>query len=241
MIVDDEKPARDRLCNMFLDMPGYEICALAKNGVEAVMVSAHTRPDLILMDIRMPGMDGMEAARHILALDTPPAIIFTTAYEDYAIEAFKIHAAGYLLKPIRLEHLQEVLQAARRLNRAQLETMQQVLEPRVRTHLLVRSRLRCELIPTAQIIYFQAEQKYVTIRHTGGEALFDGALKVLAQEFADDFLRVHRSTLISKRYVSGIKKTADGRYVAFFNAFNGTIEISRRHIAAVRQFLDDRA
>ena len=123
LIVDDEAPARQRLQQLLEDLGGHEIVGEAANGQDALKLSSQLDPDVILLDIRMPGMDGMECARHISARENPPAVVFTTAYDQYAIEAFEARAVGYLLKPVRKERLENALSQARRLTSAEADSL----------------------------------------------------------------------------------------------------------------------
>ncbi len=240
LIVDDEPPARARLAHMLESMDEIEPVGEASNGLEAIQMVQQTRPDVVLMDIRMPGMDGLEASRHLSKMEEPPAVIFTTAYSDHALEAFDAHAVGYLVKPIRKEKLAESLQKARKLTQAQLATLSKETEHEGRTHICARVRGNLELIPIEKIVYFQADQKYITVRHTEGEVLIEDALKNLEQEFASRFIRIHRNALVNVAYVSGMEKSRDGRFLISFNKVEDKLEISRRHVAEVRRFLKSR-
>lgn len=244
LVVDDEQPARERLTSMLADMPDYEVCGIAANGVECVRVAEREHPDIVLMDVRMPGMDGIEAARHLASMERPPAVIFTTAYGEHALEAFEAKATGYLLKPIRQERLDEALQVARSLNRAQLAALAAEInddgEPPARSHICARLRGRLELIPIEEVIYFQANQKYVTVRHQGGEVIVEDSLKSLGDEFGGRFLRIHRNALISVDDLAGMEKTAEGRFEVVFRSVEDRLEISRRHVAEIRRFLKTR-
>ena len=237
LIVDDEAPARQRLSAMLAEMPDYTVCGEAANGVEALRLTEDTAPDIVLLDVRMPGMDGIEAARHLASSEAPPAVIFTTAYGEHALEAFETQAAGYLLKPIRREQLEAALKGARSLNRAQLAGLSQEREQPARTHICARLRGRLELIPIEDVLYFQADQKYVTVRHRHGEVLIEDSLKSLEEEFEPRFLRVHRNALVATEAVAGMEKTADGRLQLLFREVDARLEVSRRHVAVVRRFL----
>lgn len=241
LIVDDEKLARDRLHSLIEELHGYTVCGEAANGTDALKQADHHAPDIVLMDVRMPGMDGIEAARHLAALDQPPAVIFTTAFEEHALDAFKAHAAGYLVKPIRKQHLAEALEAARVPTRAQLAALgKEAEEEQARTHICARFRGNLELIPIENIIFFQADQKYVTVRHTGGEVIIEEPLKALEEEFGDRFLRVHRNALVQRQYAGGMEKTTEGRFLIAMKGIDDRLEISRRHVAEVRRFLKSR-
>jgi two-component system response regulator AlgR len=237
LIVDDEKPARDRLSRMVGELGQHELVGEAVNGVEALGMSQSREPDIVLMDIRMPGMDGIEAARHISRLDEPPAIIFTTAFSDHALEAFETHAVDYLLKPVKQERLKAAIDAAIRPTRAQAARSGDALsglEPR--QHICARVRGSLVLVPIGNIFYFHAEQKYVTVRHQEGEVLIEDALKALETEFGDRFFRIHRNALVSLEALGGIQSDNDGHLVTFRD-IDDKLEVSRRHLPGVRKII----
>lgn len=237
LIVDDEKLARDRLSRMVESLSAYQIVGEAGNGKEALREFESSQPDIVLMDIRMPGLDGIQAARHLSQLPQPPAVIFTTAYSDHALEAFETHAVDYLLKPVRKERLQRALEAASKPNKAQASKNDAVLsgiEPR--QHICARVRGNLVLVPIDDIYYFLADQKYVTVRHSKGEVLIEDPLKNLEKEFGDRFHRIHRNALISLSKVCGMKSENDGQQVMFKDIEN-TLEVSRRHLPAVRKII----
>ena len=237
LIVDDEKPARDRLSRMVGELAQHQLVGEAVNGVEALGMSQSLEPDIVLMDIRMPGMDGIEAARHISRLDEPPAVIFTTAFSDHALEAFETHAVDYLLKPVKQERLKAAIDATIRPTRAQAARSGAALsglEPR--QHICARVRGSLVLVPIDNIYYFHAEQKYVTVRHREGEVLIEDALKALETEFGDRFFRVHRNALVSLAALGGMKSDNDGHLVTFRD-IDDKLEISRRHLPGVRKII----
>lgn len=237
LIADDEKPARDRLRRLVSKVSGYELVGDAKTGMEALQQTAQYDPDIVLLDIRMPGMDGLEAARIIAQNENPPAIIFVTAFSDHALEAFEIHAVDYLLKPVKLEKLQLALKACSRLNRSQIqEQIDQVEISEQRKHICARVRGNLVLVALEDIYYFRAEQKYVTVRHTGGELLIEEPLKVLETEFAESFIRIHRNALVRLDKVGGMKNNPDGHQI-FFTDTEEKLEVSRRHLSGVRKIL----
>lgn len=237
LIVDDEKPARARLARMLGDLGAHDVVGESVNGVEALGMAQSLEPDIVLMDIRMPGMDGIEAARHIAKLEQPPAVIFTTAFSDHALEAFETHAVDYLLKPVKQDRLQAAIDAAIRPTRAQAtrsEDMLSELEPR--QHICARVRGSLVLVPIDNIYYFHAEQKYVTVRHVGGEVLIEDALKALEAEFDGRFVRVHRNALASLAALGGMQSGDDGHQV-FFRDIDDRLEVSRRHLPGVRKII----
>jgi two-component system response regulator AlgR len=180
LIVDDEAPARARLQAMLESIDGYSSCGDAANGNEALALAEQAEPDILLMDIRMPGMDGLEAAQHLQSLEQPPAIIFTTAYNDYALQAFDTHAVDYLLKPVRQERLEEALQHARRLTRVQAAALQQAEDqPGQRQRICANVRGSLQLIAVDEIRYFHADQKYVTVCTADSQLLIEETLATL--------------------------------------------------------------
>lgn len=229
LIVDDEPPARDRLKRLIEELAGCECAGEAGNGAEAIALAARLAPDVVLMDIRMPGMDGVEAARHLSRLDEPPAVIFITAYDEYALRAFDTQAVGYLLKPVRKEKLADTLQRAARLTKPQLAalTRQAASAPR-RTHLSVRMRGELRLIPLDEVLFFLADQKYVTVRHLGGEELIEESLRALEEEFAPDFVRIHRNALVAARHIASIERSGEGQYAVRLRSSGIELPVSRR-------------
>ncbi|MFZ1389390.1 MAG: LytTR family DNA-binding domain-containing protein [Thiolinea sp.] len=243
LVVDDEEYARERIKGLIDRYADYDVCAEAENGAEAVVMVERFQPDIVLMDITMPGMDGLEAARHIATMEMPPAVIFTTAYGEYALEAFSTKATGYLMKPIRQEQLLQSLEQARSLNRAQrLEMLEQRTggQRSSRKHICARMRGNLELIPIEDVVYFQADQKYVTVRHNGGEVIIEESLKSLETDLADRFIRIHRNALVAKSRITGLTKSDVGRTQITLDKVRDQLEVSRRHLAEVRRFVRGR-
>ena len=238
LIVDDEAPARTRLQDMVGDLEHYEVCGLAANGSEAVEMASQHQPDVILMDIRMPGMDGLEAAHHLQAMEQPPAIVFTTAYNDYALQAFDMHAVDYLLKPVRQERLLEALLHAQRMSRVQIAALDAAEEhPSARDRICARVRGNLQLIPVEDIRYFQADQKYVTVCTGELSVLIEETLKALEDEFADAFVRIHRNALVARHYITGMDKDDEGRVRVCLADVDTPLEVSRRHTAQIRKLV----
>ncbi len=244
LVVDDEAPARERLRQLLDDIDGFECSGDAANGEAALAIVNEHPPDIVLLDIRMPGMDGIQTAHHINALNEPPAIVFTTAYDEYAIEAFDARAIGYVLKPVRRAKLEAALAQAARLARSALREAADAagVESR-RKHICARTTDRMTLIPIDDISHFVADQKYVLVKHTRGETLIDESLKSLEEEFDDLFVRIHRSALVAVDKVERVEKTRDGRTRIVMRdgsqASDKELIISRRHIANVRRRLKD--
>ena len=233
LVVDDEALARQRLVRLLEDSGSCAVCGEAGSGEQAVQQVQLLQPDLVLLDIRMPGMDGMEAARHLTQLDHPPAVVFTTAYGDHALEAFETQAIDYLLKPINPERLKQALDKAKRLSSAQLEEIQGGR----RTHFCARNRGNLELIPVHEVVYLQADSKYVTVRSPRQQILIEESLKSLEQEFADHFLRVHRNALVAVTAIRGLEKDPSGRCHVVLEGIDEQLEVSRRLLPDVRKLI----
>lgn len=242
LVCDDEQLARERLARLVTDLDGYEVVGEAANGAEAVQKLAETEVDIVLMDIRMPQMDGLEAARLIGQTRTPPAIIFCTAYDDHALQAFNVNAVGYLLKPVRREALVEALEKARSLNRVQLSALSNVSaandQPhKQRTHISAKTHRGIELVPVDDIRYFLADQKYVTVRSGRGEVLIDETLKDLEDEFGERFVRIHRNSLVARRFIDGLEQVSTGHYQVRLRETDERLTVSRRHVSGLRRLL----
>ncbi len=235
LVVDDEAPARERLRRLIEELGEHEVVAEAGDGAAAIREAHAHKPDVALLDVRMPGTDGLEAAHHVAAMDPPPAIVFTTAFDDHALEAFEAHAVDYLVKPLRRERLAQALAAARRTTRAQLAAVDGAEAPR--TQLCAQLGSEMQLVAVADVLYFFAEHKYVTVRHRAGEVLIEESLKALEREFGDRFLRIHRSALVAEAWVGGLRRDPRGRCVVWFKGIDDTLPVSRRHLPYVRQRL----
>ena len=228
LVVDDEPPARDRLRQMLADLPDAECVGEAATGEDAVTMTEASRPDVVLLDIRMPGIDGLETARRLARLPEPPAVIFTTAYDQHALEAFDVQASGYLLKPVRRERLAEALERARRPSKAQLAGLGDAAAADRRSHVSARVRDQLKLIPLTDVLCFIAEQKYTTVRHAGGEDIIEDSLRSLEEEFGGSLVRVHRSALVAISQVESLERQADGHYVVRLRHGGGSLQVSRR-------------
>ncbi len=241
LVVDDEPLARERLQRILTDLDGYDWVGEAANGQEAVEKTKECEPDIILMDVRMPVMDGLQAANEIGDLAISPAIIFTTAFSEHALEAFSTPAADYLLKPIRREKLEKALNGVSTPNKAQLKQVEENESlDGGRTHICTAIGNNVKLIPVDSILYFHAEHKYVTLRHLEGSALIEEPLKQLEDEFEGQFLRIHRNALVSIKHIAGMAKSrANGNVITFIES-DEALEISRRHLPRVRKVLKSR-
>ena len=238
LIIDDEPLARQRLASVIAEIGKHDVIGEGSHGEQALSLSQSLQPDVLLLDIRMPGMSGVEAASHIMKLEEPPAIIFTTAYDEYALQAFDAQAVDYLLKPIRKERLEQALENAKRLTRAQLNSLDEVeASTTERRHISARLGGELRLIPIEDVRYFMAEHKYVTVRYTKGTVLIEESLRQLEDSFANQFLRVHRNALISIQHISKLEKDKSGRHLIHLRNLDEPIEVSRRHLPTVRKVM----
>lgn len=235
LIVDDEAPARDRLQRLIDELDGFEVQGEAANGRQALEACIADAPDILLMDIRMPGMDGIEAARHLTVMEAPPAVIFTTAYNEYALDAFDAEAIGYLLKPIRREKLEQALKRATRLSRPQLVAAGG--DSSARTQICAKVREGLRMVPVKDIACFRADQKYVVVYHDGGEVLIDEPLKDLEEEFEENFVRIHRNALVALDRLRSVRRDEDGGYLAVVEGIAEPLSVSRRLAPALRKRL----
>ena len=241
LVVDDEPLARERLLRLLGRIRPDAQCLQAASGVEALQLVAAGEPDLILLDIRMPGMDGIEVAASLDALESPPAVIFCTAYDEYALQALQHQAMAYLLKPVREAQLERALQGAVRINRAQLASLRQEGGSDV-----ARSTISChthrgfESVAVADVRCFIAGQKYVTAVAPEMELLIPDTLKDLEREFEGRFLRVHRNALVALDHVERLEKAEDGSWRVILQGLAQTPAISRRHLSEVKQRLAQR-
>lgn len=242
-IVDDEPPARNRLRELLSDcneqLP-LEVVGEAGNGQEALDKLMEMPVDVVLLDIRMPQMDGIELAQHLHKLPYPPVIIFTTAYDAYAIRAFELHAIDYLLKPIRLGRLFEALTRARTAVPVQVEVLRELL-PEPRRHLSIHERGRIHLVPIEQVLFLRAELKYITVRTLDREYLIEESLTALEKEFATRFVRIHRNCLVAKSGIEGFERGGgeEGEGSGWMVKLKGLPEalaISRRQQHIVKEF-----
>ena len=240
LVVDDEMPARRRLKELLSDCAAkipVEVVGEASSGLEALQVMESREVDVVLLDIRMPGMDGLELAQHLMKLPNPPSVIFTTAYNDYALEAFDVRAVDYLLKPVRLGRLFSALSRASAMRPLPLDMLKEV-SGAPRTHFSIHERGKILLVPVSDIVYMKAELKYVALNTRDKTYLLEESLTNLEEEFGETFLRIHRNTLVAKKFIAGFERDAseDGGWKVLLDGRPEKLPISRRQQHIVRQY-----
>lgn len=243
VIVDDEPLARERLKRLLQEFPGYEVVGEADNGEAALDVIDDEEPDLVLLDIRMGGIDGLQVGRQLAEMDVPPAVIFTTAYSEHALSAFDASAQAYLLKPIRIEKLREALQRVRKPTRAHKPQAQPGGEAKSlkREFILATTRDGLIRVPTQEVVYFLADQKYTTVAHLHGEVLIEESLKTLEEDLQPQFLRIHRKALVNTNFIASLERDRHGEQHHWLKMKHASqsLPVSRRRLAEVRRFLTE--
>ena len=234
VIADDEPLARERLRTLLSEHGGVEVVAEAGDGHQTLRACAEHDPDLVLLDIAMPGIDGLETARHLSAFDPQPAVVFCTAYDAHALSAFEAAAVDYLVKPVRPERLATALERVRTFAAGRERSLAHGAGKR-RTHLCARLRGNLRLIPIDDVRYLQAEEKYVVVHHARGEDLIEESLKSLEDEFVERFVRIHRNCLVARQELVELKRDADGHVYAILRHGDKPLEVSRRCVAQLRE------
>lgn len=229
LIVDDEPLARTRLAALLARCDDVRVTAAVGDGEAALAVCAQDGCDLLLADINMPGMDGTVLARRLAALPGPPQIVFCTAHEQFAAQAYELGAADYLLKPVRLERLREALERARRLRRP--------TPPASRPMLVVRMGGEEQRIALEDVLHLTAGDKYVSVNHVGGESLTETSLRQLQAQFPDDLLRLHRRCVVPAQRLLGLVQAGDGRTLARLAGCDDQPPVSRRNLPRIRRML----
>lgn len=232
LIIDDEKPARDRLRRLLKAMPQYGIAGEAASGAEALERIRELSPDILLLDISMPGMDGMSLARVLQEGGASPAIVFCTAYQDQALNAFEVEAVDYVVKPLRAERLEKALEKATRYLGDD--------EEHVKEHFL-RSTVggKVVLTPIQRVICLIAEDKYTTVTHEKGTTVVDDSLTELENLYPDLFFRVHRNALVSRKHLRGLERTSTGTTQVILTGTDRRPEVSRRNVSSLRKYLSE--
>ena len=242
-IADDEEPARERLKELLSDIAAEvpsEVVGEARNGLEAIERMPQSGAEVLLLDIQMPGMGGLEVARHLATLEKPPTVVFVTAHDRHAVEAFELNALDYLLKPVRAERLAAALKKTSALNREQLAQASEV----AREYLSVAERNRIVLVPVREIIFLRAEQKYVTVRTSSREHLIEEPLVSLEREFAATFVRIHRNCLVSRAAIRGFERAGgpdeEPHWQVVLEGLEERLPVSRRQWPILRELVSDK-
>lgn len=229
LIVDDEAPARQRLRRLVESLEGHEINAEASTGIEALRLNVEFKPDLILLDIRMPDMDGMQVARELSNTQPCPAIVFTTAYDQFAVAAFETNARHYLLKPVRKEKLREAIErVALTLKEEAAPGFHPDKQIRIFHHGMIK------LVSIVDVLYFKADQKYTEVRTRTDSYLIDDSLLQLEEQYSGLFIRVHRGALVNKNEIAALEQIGGGGHAVRFSDLDESVEVSRRHLPVVR-------
>jgi two-component system response regulator AlgR len=239
LVVDDEPLARERLVRMVNDL-GVHSVTQAGTADEALEAITEKDPSVVLLDIEMPGKSGIELAQSVMKMDVPPAIIFTTAYDQYALDAFDTPATAYLLKPIQEEKLQQALEQAKCLSKLQIENITQTPAEKIkskRERISAKTHRGLELIAVEDIRFFKADHKYVEIFCIDKEVLFDETLKDLEQEFADTFVRVHRNALVSIEHIQALEKDGHGGLLLRLSDIDSRVVVSRRYASKIKSLI----
>ncbi|MCA6062501.1 LytR/AlgR family response regulator transcription factor [Thalassolituus marinus] len=236
LIVDDEPLARERLKRLLQEHDDFVVAGEAANGDAALSWLRIHDADLVLLDIQMPGRTGLDVASEIATLPQPPLLVFCTAYDEHALQAFAVRAIDYLLKPIRKEDLSRaLLRAGEWLGSRSITDVAATVG--ARTHLSARTHNGLQLIPLDDVFYFIADQKYVNVHHTEGDTLIDDSLKQLEDEFTELFVRVHRSALVARQRIERLEAQPEGGHKVFLRGMEEGVPVSRRHLADVKRVM----
>jgi two-component system response regulator AlgR len=234
IIADDEPLARERLRHLLAEAADVEVVAEAADGLAALHACAEHDPDLVLLDIAMPGMDGLEVVRHLAAFEPRPAVVFCTAFDAHALTAFEAQAIDYLVKPVRVERLAAALERVRTFAAGRAHAAAGAGRGRERSHLCARLGGSLRLIPVEDVHYLQAEEKYVVVHHARGEDLVEESLKSLEDEFGDRFVRIHRNCLVARHELMELRRDGEGHVRAVLRHGRQPLEVSRRCLPALR-------
>ncbi|MBB1297849.1 LytTR family DNA-binding domain-containing protein [Pseudoalteromonas sp. SR41-7] len=230
LIVDDEPLARSRLIRLLAHDKSIVVQGEASNGNEALVLAKKQTPDLIFLDVDMPGMNGLQVANELNSLTLPPAIVFITAHSEHAFDALQLSAAGYLVKPISEQSLQKVLKQVGRLNKVHIQKQQNA-----KISYQLAGTLRS--VDINDVLYFSAEEKYTKMIFCGGEALLEQSLKQLELQYPTHILRIHRNTLVSKQKVIALHSKANGNHMIELQGCSELLPVSRRELKLVKNSL----
>jgi two-component system response regulator AlgR len=245
-IADDEEPARERLKELLGDIAAEvptSVVGEARNGLEAVDRVPASGAQVLLLDIEMPGIAGLEVARHLAQLENPPAVVFVTAHDRHAVEAFDLNALDYLLKPVRAQRLAAALKKAAAGGAPDAERLARVAGG-AREYFSVIERHRIVLVPVRDILFLRAEQKYVTLRTRERQHLIEEPLTALEEEFAASFVRIHRNCLVARGAIRGFERASpaeeEPHWLVVLDGLEERLPVSRRQWPGLRELVTDR-
>ncbi len=238
LIVDDEMLARSRLRTLLGECthPVMQVAGEAASAAQALELLAQQQFDVALLDIHMPGTDGMALAQTLRSMPDAPSLVFVTAHAEHAVQAFELDAVDYLTKPVRLSRLMVALQ---KIQRHRASARQAAAAPE--EFLTIQDRGRTERVPVAEVLYLKAELKYITVRTSRRSYIFDGSLSELEDRFASQFLRIHRNALVARRAVRAVEKHFDDEegegWAVRLDGVEELLIVSRRQLPAVRELV----
>ncbi len=235
LVVDDEPLARDRLIRLMQDMDTIDGAGVATNGIDALHKLSTSDYDVVLLDIKMPGQSGLDVAEQIKKMPNPPAVIFCTAYDEYALDAFRVNAHSYLLKPIQRQALVDALQGCQALNRAQVQALSSTSSV---PSISFQNGREKERLPLSDIYYFRADQKYVSLYCERGERIVDASLKVLEEQYANYLVRIHRNCLVYRPRVEKLYRDKEGGFWLNLKGVEAPLAVSRRHAKDLKLLFD---
>jgi len=245
-IADDEAPARDRLRELLDDIAAElptSLAGEARNGLEALERIPQSGAQVLLLDIEMPGMGGLEVARHLALLPEAPTVVFVTAHDRHAVEAFELNALDYLLKPVRAARLAAALRKALAGGAPGREQLARAAGG-AREYLSVAERHRILLVPVRDVLFLRAEQKYVTLRTRSEEHLIEESLVALEREFAGRFVRIHRNCLVARAAIRGFERGSGGEedphWLVVLEGIAERLPVSRRQWPALRELMAEK-
>lgn len=239
LIADDEPLARQRLKRLVEEIStNHVVYADASNGLEALEQCLELQPELAFLDIRMPKMDGLQTASEIANAQLKTRVVFVTAYDEYAIEAFNKNAIDYLLKPVKQTRLNQAIEKAAQFNGGSIDIAQTAqLLSRPRQHLCAHTHMGLKVLNVNDILFFKADNKYVLAATSNNSILLEDSLKTLEEEFSPQFFRIHRNALVNTNAIQSITKSATGQFDIHLEGCEETLVVSRRHQAELNRFL----
>ncbi|WP_206770761.1 MULTISPECIES: LytR/AlgR family response regulator transcription factor [Pseudoalteromonas] len=232
LIVDDEPLARARVRRLLTMHPNYHVVGDADNGEQAVTLCKELQPDIVLLDINMPKLSGLEVAKALKLLAIPPAVVFLTAHSEHALEAFELAVDGYLVKPITEQALTKTLLQLSKLNRTQVNRP-------VHSHITYQLAGAMRRVNIDDVVCCVAEQKYTRLIFVGGEAIIEHSLKQLESTYSQQLLRIHRNTLVNKLHIQSLHCSVSSGHHLIMRHYDEPLTISRRALKTVKQAMGE--